>query len=77
MAITDDQKKNRVLTEDQKTAIKRINSHLDCIKDTINANFDKNEMNDWLELIVDHKHRSNGNEFKEDIEPRVRRLWVD
>ena len=43
----------------------------------IQAIVDKNEMNDWLELIVDHKHRSNGNEFKEDIEPRVRNLRVD
>ena len=77
MTITDDQKKNRQLTDDQKKALKRINSHLDCIKDTINANWDKDNKDHWLTLTYDHKHRSNGNEFKEDIEPRVRNLRVD
>ena len=76
MTITDDQKKNRQLTDDQKKALKRINSHLDCIKDTINANWDKDNKYHWLSLIVDHNHRSNGHEFKEDIEPRVKNLRV-
>jgi len=77
MAITEDQRQNRVLTDEQKEALARINFHLDCIKDTINANFDKYNKNDWLTLTYDHMHRSNGNEFKEDIEPRVKNLRVD
>ena len=79
MTITDDQKekkRERELTKDQIEALKRINSHLDCIKDTINANWDKDNKKHWLELWVDHNNRSNGDEFKEDIEPRVRNLRV-
>ncbi len=76
MAITDDQRKNRVLTDDQKTAIERINFHLDCIKDTINANWDKDIKEHFLTLDVDHNNRSNGDQFKEDIEPRISRLRV-
>ena len=74
----EDQKREREpLTEDQEKALERINLHLDCIKDTINANWDKDNLKHWLRLTYDHKHRSNGHEFKEDIEPRVRNLRVD
>ena len=76
MTMTHDPDRKRVLTNEQKEALDRINMHLECIKDTINANWDKNIKEQWLSLHVDHNHRSNGNEFKEDIEPRVRTLRV-
>jgi hypothetical protein len=65
------------LTEDQKDAIDRINSHLESIKEEINEHWDYKDLEEWLRLNGDHNHRSNGNQFKEDIEPRVKRLWVE
>lgn len=74
--MTHDPDRERELTKEQIDAIKRINMHLDCIKDTINANWDKDNREHFLTLDVHHKVKSNGNEFKEDIEPRVGRLRV-
>jgi hypothetical protein len=74
--MTHDPDRKRVLTEEQEKALERINMHLECIKDTINANWDKGTKEHWLTLDVDHNNRSNGDQFKEDIEPRVRRLRV-
>jgi len=74
--MTHDPDRKRVTTPEQEKALERINMHLECIKDTINANWDKNIKEHFLTLDVDHKNRSNGDDFKEDIEPRVRRLRV-
>ena len=77
MTMTHDPDRKRVLTNEQKEALDRINMHLECIQDTINANWDKSIKEHWLTLHVDHNNRSNGDHFKEDIEPRVRKLRVE
>jgi hypothetical protein len=74
--MTHDPDRERELTKEQIDALARINMHLECIKDTINANWDKDNTKHFLTLDVYHKVKSNGNGFKEDIEPRVRTLRV-